>query len=58
MVWTGHLEKLLEIIARLPYLSLEIVLGGGNVFLIRGVCDRTTSEMRGLSLKIISGDSR
>jgi hypothetical protein len=35
MVWACCLEKLLEVIGRLPYLVLEIMLGGCDVFLIR-----------------------
>jgi hypothetical protein len=34
MVGAGRLEKLLEVIGRLPCLSLEVVLGGGNELLI------------------------
>jgi hypothetical protein len=34
MIWEGHLEKLLEVIGRLPRLALEIALGGSDMFLI------------------------
>jgi hypothetical protein len=37
VVWTGHFEKFLEVIGQLSCLTLEIVLGGSNVFLIRAV---------------------
>jgi hypothetical protein len=34
MIWEGHLEKLLEVIGRLPRLALEIALGDSDMFLI------------------------
>jgi hypothetical protein len=34
MVWIGHLDKLLEVICRLPHWMLEITFGGNDVFLI------------------------
>jgi hypothetical protein len=38
MLWSGHVEKLLEVIDRLSRLALEIVLGGSDAFLINIVC--------------------
>jgi hypothetical protein len=35
MVGAGCLEKLLEVIGRLPHQALEVVLNNGDVFLIR-----------------------
>jgi hypothetical protein len=37
MVWAGRLEKLLEVIDRLPHLAFEITLGGSDVFHVRVV---------------------
>jgi hypothetical protein len=34
MVGAGHLEKLLEVIGRLPHLALEVTLSGGNRLLV------------------------
>jgi hypothetical protein len=34
MLGVGHLEKLLEVIGRLPHLALEVPLSGGNEPLI------------------------
>jgi hypothetical protein len=35
VVGTGSLEKLLEVISRLPRLAFEVMLGGGDELLVR-----------------------
>jgi hypothetical protein len=40
------------------YLGIEVHQDKWKITLSQGACDRTTSKMRGLSPKIISGDSR
>jgi hypothetical protein len=33
VVWTGHFEKFLKIVLRLPHLALEITFGGCDILL-------------------------
>jgi hypothetical protein len=37
MLRTGHFEKFLEVLTRLPYLALEVALSGCNILLVRAV---------------------